>query len=311
MATSGPRGLAGPAPVRVTAPDGPWTAADAAMEEQGFALVYGLTADWGDHGLPDDELGRLLGQEAQRYAGIRQEHTRRRFAASRLLLKYAAGAVLDADPGGLELARNPNGRPYLRGCGQLEVSLSHTGDILAVGLSHAGPIGVDVESSARPVYGTGLAEESFTAYERAALGWLPEADRNTSMIRLWTLKEAYSKALGLGLRLPFTSFGFTIPAASGATARLLRSDGSPADDGDWHLESHTLPAGYTLSAAVAPTAFGPARRPTAYSVLDTTLAAAVLSASPGSRPDTHPSPTPALTPPLTPTPAPAAQGAHP
>ncbi|MEU1820676.1 4'-phosphopantetheinyl transferase superfamily protein [Streptomyces roseifaciens] len=280
MATSGRWGLAGSAPVRVTAPDGPWTATDTAMDERGFALLYGLMADWGDHGLPDDELGRLLGQEAARHAGIREERTRRRFAASRLLLKYAAGAVLDADPGELELARNPNGRPYLRGCGQLEVSLSHTGDILAVGLSHVGPIGVDVESSARSIYGTGLAEESFTAYERAALGWLPEQDRNASMIRLWTLKEAYSKALGLGLRLPFTSFGFTIPAASGATARLLRSDGSPADDGDWHLESHTLDAGYTVSAAVAPAVFGTTRRPTAGTVLDAGLAAAVLAARP-------------------------------
>ncbi|MFF7726126.1 4'-phosphopantetheinyl transferase family protein [Streptomyces sp. NPDC008001] len=280
MGTSATRGLAGPAPVRVTAPDGPWTAVDAALEERGFALVYGLMTDWGDHGLPGHELGRLLGQEAERHAGIRQETTRRRFAASRLLLKHAAGAVLDADPGELELARNPNGRPYLRGCGQLEVSLSHTGNILAVGLSHVGPIGVDVESSTRSVYGTGLAEESFTAYERAALGWLPEPDRNASMIRLWTLKEAYSKALGLGLRLPFTSFGFTIPAASGATARLLRSDGSPADDGDWHLESHTLGAGYTVSAAVAPAVFGATRRPTAGTVLDALLAAAVIAARP-------------------------------
>ncbi|MFF4604070.1 4'-phosphopantetheinyl transferase family protein [Streptomyces sp. NPDC001339] len=278
MNTPDPRGLAGSAPIRTTSPEGPWTRVDTAMGDRGFALVYGLMEDWGDHGLPEDRLVRVLGPEAGRYLGIRRAETRRRFAASRLLLKHAAGAVLDADPTDLELTRSPNGRLYLRGCDQLEVSLSHTGTFLAVGLSHVGPIGVDAEPSSRPVESTGLAEVSFTAYERAALGWLPERDRTAAVIRLWTLKEAYSKALGLGLRLPFSSFGVTIPAVSGATSRLLRADGAPADGVDWHLESHTMDAGYTVSAAVAPAVFDATQRPTARVALDASLAAAVLEA---------------------------------
>ena len=47
------------------------------------------------------------------------------------------------------------------------------------------------------------------------------------MVRLWTLKEAYSKALGQGLRFRFTEFGFGLdvpwPAWCGLMARPRRA----------------------------------------------------------------------------------------
>ncbi|MEE1929378.1 4'-phosphopantetheinyl transferase superfamily protein [Streptomyces sp. TRM 70351] len=273
-----PRGLVGPPPVRVRAGDGPWEALDTALEDGDYALAYGFLADWDPDGRTPGELTRLLGTEADRYGRLECPEARRRFAASRLLLKHVAAAVLRARPEELELARHPNGRPYLRGCGQLEVSLSHTGTALAVGLSRRGPIGVDIEPSGRTVYGTGLEEEVCTGHERSQLGWLPEPERNGAVIRLWTLKEAYSKALGHGLRLPFRSFGFTTPLTATAVPRLLAVDGTPADDVGWQFETHPLADGYTLSTAVSPPGTGPgAPQPTeAGDLLDKTMTSAVL-----------------------------------
>ncbi|GAB2921419.1 4'-phosphopantetheinyl transferase family protein [Streptomyces heilongjiangensis] len=272
------RGLAGPPPLRVASPDGPWEALRGAVRDGGYGLAYGLAGDWAP-AARGPALRALLGHEHGRYLALNGEEARTRFAVSRLLLKHAAAAVLGADPADLELARRPNGRPYLRGCGRLDVSLSHTGDVVAVGLSRLGPVGVDVEPQGRAAYGTGLEEDVCTAHERAALGWLPEEDRNAAVIRLWTLKEAYTKALGLGTRLSFRSFGFTTPSTGTAAPRLLGTDGLPADDGGWHFETHAVDDRCTLSAAVGPAPRAAAGPVDASGMVDDGLMRAVVTCS--------------------------------
>ncbi|WP_340560977.1 4'-phosphopantetheinyl transferase family protein [Streptomyces sp. GSL17-111] len=269
-------GLAGPPPVRVSGHEEAWDGLDTGLRDSDYVLAYGFLADWAPRDLACPELIRLLGTEAERFEQLSHDESKRRFAASRVLLKRVAAAALGAHPGQLELARNPNGRPYIRGCGQLEMSLSHTAEVMVVGLSRRGAIGVDVESAKRSVYGRGLEDDVCTQHERDALEWLPEEDRNAAVIRLWTLKEAYSKALGHGLRLPFHSFGFTTPLAATGVPRLLRVDGSPGNDAGWQFETHPLPEGYTVSVAVEPAPAGSRPQAHAGALIDGRVTSAVL-----------------------------------
>lgn len=266
----------GPAPTRVSGPSGPWTAARDAFRDRGYVLVHAQVEEWRPAAGEARSVRRLLGHEAGRLEAIAAAGVRDRFTVSRLLVKYAAGALLDADPVDLELARHPNGRPYLRGFGRFEITLSHTGRTVAVGLSGLGPIGVDVEQPGRPAYAAGLAENVCTPGERSALDRLPARDRNAALIRLWTLKEAYSKALGLGARLPFRSFGFTAPDGGGVAPRLLRADGRPSDTEGWRFETHALEGGCTLSAAIGPSAFAPTGIRRAADMVDQRLMRAAL-----------------------------------
>lgn len=269
-------GLTGPPPTRVVGPSGPWHPVRDALRDRGYALVHAQVGDWLPVAGDERAVERLLGHEAGRLDTIGGAGARDRFTVSRLLLKYAAGALLDAEPADLELARGPNGRPYLRGFSRFEITLSHTGRTVAVGLSGLGPIGVDVEQPGRPAYATGLAEDICTPYERSVLDWLPPEDRNAAVIRLWTLKEAYSKALGLGTRLSFRSFGFTTPATDGTAPRLLKADGQPSDTGGWQFETHPLEGGCTLSAAVGPSAFASTGIQRAAEMVDQRLMRAVV-----------------------------------
>ncbi|MEU7161723.1 4'-phosphopantetheinyl transferase family protein [Streptomyces chrestomyceticus] len=223
------------------------------LRSTGASVVYGSVADWLPADLDDRRLAAALGQDHARLRHLTRPQVRRRFVASRLLLKTAAGAVLGAAPEELELAYKPGGRPYLRGIDQLDVSLSHTEELLVVGLTRHSRIGVDVERADRRMLGLGTERQVCTPYELEALRRVAEDRRNGELVRLWTLKEAYSKAIGQGLRFRFTEFGF---GARDGRIRLLRPDGSPGVGGEWHFGSWRVSGRFTVSAAVHDPGFG-------------------------------------------------------
>ncbi|MGW7237418.1 4'-phosphopantetheinyl transferase family protein [Streptomyces sp. NPDC054804] len=263
-----------PGPARIAGPDAPWGELGAVLGRFGHAVLWSGTQDWqvGD----ERELG--LSQREFARAAVLSGRRRSSFVASRLLLRHAAAHALGAAPADIDVARAPEGRPFLRGCEELDVSVSHTGDLAVVALSRSGRVGVDVESAARTV--GGLGEEVLTAPELAALAHLPDARRARALLRLWTLKEAYAKALGHGLRLPFASFGFIplpqerstpAPYADGPV-RLVTADGALADAAGWRFRTRGVAGDHVLALALGP---GPHTPPPG---LDAALAAAVLSA---------------------------------
>jgi 4'-phosphopantetheinyl transferase len=69
-------------------------------------------------------------------------------------------------------------------------------------------VGVDVESFARADEIVPLAARVFSAAERAQLDALPATARPDRALSLWTFKEAYIKASGMGLSLPLDGISF-------------------------------------------------------------------------------------------------------
>lgn len=247
-----------------------------ALDRIGHVLVYGRVEDWCPEFVDDPvAVRRLLGDESARFERIAHPLVRRRFAASRVLMRHAAARAAGAEPGDFEVAREPGGRPYLRGLTGLDVNVSHTGQIVVAGISRSGPIGVDVESTTRRLQGLEIADRACSPFERAVLENLPAGRRHGYLIRLWTLKESYSKALGLGLRLPFRDFGFDLDPEA-VSARLLSGDGLRPEDERWRFESHGLEGRYAVGLAVAPDALGEGASTAREPVLDDTLLAAVL-----------------------------------
>ncbi|MFE4589050.1 4'-phosphopantetheinyl transferase family protein [Streptomyces laurentii] len=249
----------------VAGPAGPWDRVCDQLDRTGSTLMYAPMPSW----LPQDgseaELRRRLGRDWRRYEQLPQDRMRRRFVASRLLLRHAAAAVLGTAPDLVDLSYLPGGRPYVRGCDQIDISLSHTEEMMVVGITRQGRIGVDVERADRQLARTGSEAQACTPYERERLDAAGEERRNDLMVRLWTLKEAYSKALGQGLKFRFTGFGFSIddageadgPAGGGdGEIRLVRPDGSPVPGGEWHFGTFPVGERYVVSVAVCDTGFG-------------------------------------------------------
>jgi 4'-phosphopantetheinyl transferase len=226
----------------ITGPDGPWDPVRRDFVRTGVALVHGSTEQWQQR--DGESLRGLLGRDFDRER--RSGPGGAQFVASRLLVRHLVAQLLGTLPGAVELGQALTGRLYVRGCDQIDLSLSHTGDVMLVGVTSLGRIGVDVEPADRPLSGSGVERQMSTVPELAEVADLPEPARNDRLVRRRTLKEAYTKALGLGLAYPFNGFGFDLDTEP---PRLLSADGSPVPGRSWSFR--TLAVGPSHVGALA------------------------------------------------------------
>ena len=112
------------------------------------------------------------------------------------------------------------GKPFFPALPDFHFSLSHSGERVLCAVS-ASPVGCDIEEAKR--YDPAIAQRFFHPDESALLFSLPEEEQTEAFYRLWTCKESFIKAIGLGLSLPLSDFavGLTEPPTltQGADAR--------------------------------------------------------------------------------------------
>lgn len=186
---------------------GPWRALRAHARRHGHAVCHGRLGDWAlAPGRPAQEL---LGADWPRYRALGDASVRARLLGSRRLLHRAVAEFGGTEPGAVVVERGRYGRPFVREPAGLDAGVSHTRDLLVAGVSSGGRIGVDAEALDRPLLVPGMAERMCHPEELAELRRLDSAEVNGRLVRLWTLKEAYAKALGVGLRLDFSEVRFT------------------------------------------------------------------------------------------------------
>lgn len=122
-------------------------------------------------------------------------------------------------PSGLKLAANRFGKPELAG-NRAHFNVAHTEGWALIAVATE-PVGVDLERALRPA----IAIEEIAALachpsETASLLALASSTGNAAMMRLWTQKEAYVKALGTGLQHVLAAVRLA-PAAGGACALVV------------------------------------------------------------------------------------------
>ena len=120
----------------------------------------------------------------------------------RSLLVYAMtktilGNILGKTPSSLSFSRNEFGKPFLSGH-PLQFNLSHAGDYALLGFHADKPIGVDIEKT-----DANISPDSFLHPPEKK--WLLHSALLHStclpqegLFQLWSAKEAYVKALGIG-----------------------------------------------------------------------------------------------------------------
>ena len=183
------------------------------------------------------------------------EADRRRHRVTRALVRTVLSEVAPGiAPRDWSFLLNPHGRPEIHprhGLPELRFNLSHTAGAIVLAVTDALAIGIDVENHLRAGPTTDVAHQFFSSAEVVALRALPASAQRERFFVLWTLKEAYVKARGLGLALPLDAFSFAIDG--GAVA--LRCDPSCDDDpARWSCAVFALTPVHTMAVAVQPDA---------------------------------------------------------
>ncbi len=140
----------------------------------------------------------------------------------------------------------PHGKPAVANTSHLHFNMSHCEGLVACAVSLRTPVGIDVEQRGRAVPWD-VAASHFTAAEHAWLEGLPERARQDGFLRIWTLKEAFIKATGLGLAQKLDEFAILFDPP-----RLSFSDPALGDPAAWRLHQELAGASCIFAAAWQP-----------------------------------------------------------
>jgi len=131
-----------------------------------------------------------------------------RIRVARASTRVVLGHALGIDPARVSIAREcahcghpTHGRPTVAGARRISFSVSHSGDFGLIALADGDPaVGVDVEAVRPRRHLDALAARVLNDEEHAEWVRLGDADEQLrSFLRVWTAKEAYLKALGIGI----------------------------------------------------------------------------------------------------------------
>jgi len=163
---------------------------------------------------------QLSGEEQARAQRFRRARDFEAYVLTRGVLRQLLSAYLGREgvsvaAQAVGLGRGRHGKPRLLAdtvvgadAGALEFSVSHSGDFALLAFGRSGALGVDVErlNTGRDI--DLIVEHHFAPSEAAALR--DEGARSDARCRLfyryWTRKEAYLKALGVGMTVDLRSF---------------------------------------------------------------------------------------------------------
>jgi 4'-phosphopantetheinyl transferase len=159
----------------------------------------------------ETDLSDLSPDERARYSRFAFARDRCDFAAAHALLRTQLSLYADVAPASWAFNALPDGKPFIdssSGHVGLTFNLSHTPGLVACAIGRGREVGIDVESVDRALDGRTIATRYFSQVESDWVNACDARERAIRFIELWTLKEAYIKAIGRGLSHPLHTFGF-------------------------------------------------------------------------------------------------------
>jgi len=191
--------------------------------------------------LPHHELISMLNQqieenEVNRIMGITNESHAFRSAAGSLLLAQMVCRISGYPVSSISIHRYSNGKPFLPDFPNLHFNITHT-DHLAVLAIDTKLVGVDIEkvSTARMA----VANRFFSESEKAMLKNCSGKKRDRLFFELWTIRESFVKAIGVGI---FGSMGDFTPEKNESGWQVNHTE-----TGLWNVKHYNLEKDYLVA----------------------------------------------------------------
>jgi 4'-phosphopantetheinyl transferase len=175
----------------------------------------------------------VLNAEEQK-RGLKFYHDRDylRFLNRRLHTRVILGSMLEIAPNKLEFDSSSSGRPFVKRRElKLDFNVAHSEDIGILAVSTGGEIGVDLELLMPIPQALEIAKIHFSLSELIAIDSLPITAQSTEFLRLWTCKEAYLKAIGVGLSMSMSQCEVSV-----SPTKWISINGCSTEAKEWWLD---------------------------------------------------------------------------
>lgn len=149
----------------------------------------------------------------------------------RLFLSY----YLNIPPEEIQVGRLNKGKPYSIDNPELHFNMSNSGRKVVYAFSMDEEIGIDLEYIRELDDLNELIEKNYNSYERNYITKVPE-QKLYRFFKFWTIKEAYVKAIGVGMRIPPEDLDFSVQNGS----YELQSIKGEVDTEDWIFKDFIL-----------------------------------------------------------------------
>lgn len=206
---------------------------------------------------PQEIEGLLTARDTARFKNFRVATKKDEFLSARLLLRHLVSQYTSYSPDKIEAVPDEQGRPFwFHGQEKIPLyfSLSHTREMICCAVSHKMQTGCDIEQVRPRRYEKNLAEKVFSDEEMAFYFSLPEKKRRFFFYKSWTLKEAFVKAVGLGLRIPLSSLSFAHKTFMKKLTVIPSSQlGTESQNSSWHFLSLPIGTDYLVAFAAIDT----------------------------------------------------------
>lgn len=141
----------------------------------------------------------LSPDEATRAARFRFTQHRDRYIAARGQLRLLLAEALQQPPKAITVAYSEHRKPYIPDS-SIAFNIAHAGDLTVCAITTDHAVGIDLEDIRREVEIMSVARAFFAPDEIAWLSAASPPEQRRLFFHLWTRKEAYLKARGIGLK---------------------------------------------------------------------------------------------------------------
>lgn len=152
-----------------------------------------------------EELAR-----SNRFVSVQARDT---YLTARVLVRCVLSQYIEVDPQSWTFASGTNGKPEIMApvfAQSLRFNLSHTDGLLTCLIAHHRNVGVDTEAADRSVDIDAIADRFLAPSKSSHLRALSALERRQRFFELWTLRESYLKARGVGMSMPLDKFSIVV-----------------------------------------------------------------------------------------------------
>ena len=153
-------------------------------------------------GYQDEHLARVMsGEEQERAYRFYFDQHRQRFIRTHGICRMILAKYTGIEPAKLGFGIAARGKPFLQPGqnNQLRFNLSHSGDLMILGITLNLELGVDVEVFSDRVEWAQIASNYFNEVEMQGISGLPtQTERLRAFYRVWTIKKLILRRMEMG-----------------------------------------------------------------------------------------------------------------